>query len=344
MNFKDYIKDRTITITLLLFAVIQIQIILLIYPIHLLLRLYFFIVPLAGYFLGIYFEYRKKKSFYEETLGKLNNLDEKYLIAEMLKVPAFIEECILQTILHETDKAMIEKINQYKYVQEEYKDYIELWIHEVKLPIATSKMIIENNPNSITLSIDEELSEIENYIEQALYYARSEIANNDYYIKKCNLKDIVNEVIKKNKKNLITKKIKIETNNIEKIIYTDQKWTQFILNQIIQNSIKYKKETDSVIICKAEEKKENVILKIIDNGIGIKEAELPKVFDKGFTGTNGRIEKKSTGIGLFLCKKLCTKLGMGIEINSIENKETEVKIIFPKNSFTEINIEKGINM
>ena len=262
----------------------------------------------------------------------------------MLEVPAFIEECILQTILHETDKAMIEKINQYKYVQEEYKDYIELWIHEVKLPIATSKMIIENNPNSITLSIDEELSEIENYIEQALYYARSEIANNDYYIKKCNLKDIVNEVIKKNKKNLITKKIKIETNNIEKIIYTDQKWTQFILNQIIQNSIKYKKETDSVIICKAEEKKENVILKIIDNGIGIKEAELPKVFDKGFTGTNGRIEKKSTGIGLFLCKKLCTKLGMGIEINSIENKETEVKIIFPKNSFTEINIEKGINM
>ena len=95
-----------------------------------------------------------------------------------------------------------------------------------------------------SLSIDEELSEIENYIEQALYYARSEIANNDYYIKKCNLKDIVNEVIKKNKKNLITKKIKIETNNIEKIIYTDQKWTQFILNQIIQNSIKYKKETD----------------------------------------------------------------------------------------------------
>ena len=149
---------------------------------------------------------------------------------------------------------------------------------------------------------------------------------------------------KKNKKNLITKKIKIETNNIEKIIYTDQKWTQFILNQIIQNSIKYKKETDSVIICKAEEKKENVILKIIDNGIGIKEAELPKVFDKGFTGTNGRIEKKSTGIGLFLCKKLCTKLGMGIEINSIENEETEVKIIFPKNSFTEIDIEKGINM
>lgn len=336
MQFKDYVKDRITTIALLLFAIIQIQVILLIYPITILIRLYFFIIPLIGYFLGIYFEYRKKKNFYDETLGKLNNLDEKYLIAEMIEAPSSIEEKILESILHETDKSMIEKINQYKYVQEEYKDYIELWIHEIKLPIATSKMIIENNPSPITLSIDEELNEIENYIEQALYYARSEIANNDYYIRKCNLKDIVNEVIKKNKKSLIAKKIRIETNNIEKIIYTDLKWSQFILNQIIQNSIKYKKELDSAIICEAEEKKENVILKIIDNGIGIKTSELPKVFDKGFTGTNGRIEKKSTGIGLFLCKKLCNKLGMGIEINSTENEGTEVKIIFPKNSFIEM--------
>jgi len=140
-----------------------------------------------------------------------------------------------------------------------------------------------------------------------------------------------------NKKNLITKKIKIETNNIEKIIYTDQKWTQFILNQIIQNSIKYKKETDSVIICKAEEKKENVILKIIDNGIGIKEAELPKVFDKGFTGTNGRlIGKKSTGIGLYLCKNLCNKLGIAIELNSVENEGTQIQLVFPKSSYIDI--------
>lgn len=197
-------------------------------------------------------------------------------------------------------------------------------------------MIIENNSNEITKSIEEEINEIENYIEQALYYARSEIANKDYYIKKCNLKDIVNEAIKKNKKTLINKKIKIETINIEKIIYTDSKWTQFILNQIIQNSIKYKKETSSEIICEAEEKKEKVILKIKDNGIGIKESEISRVFNKGFTGTNGRMEKKSTGIGLYLCKKLCNNLGMGIEIDSKENEWTEIKIIFPKNSFTQI--------
>ncbi len=207
------------------------------------------------------------------------------------------------------------------------------------MPIATTKMIIENNQNEITRSIEEEINEIENYIEQALYYARSEIANKDYYIKKCNLKDIVNEAIKKNKKTLINKKIKIETINIEKIIYTDSKWTQFILNQIILNSIKYKKELNPEIICEAEEKKEKVILKIKDNGIGIKETEISRVFDKGFTGTNGRIEKKSTGIGLYLCKKLCNNLGMGIEINSKENEWTELKLIFPKNSFTQDIVE-----
>lgn len=197
-------------------------------------------------------------------------------------------------------------------------------------------MIIENNPNETTRSIEEEVNEIENYIEQALYYARSAIANKDYYIKKCNLKEIVNEVIKKNKKTLINKKIKIETKNTEQTIYTDTKWTQFILNQIIQNSIKYSKETNQEIICEAEEKKEKTILKIRDNGIGIKKSELPRVFNKGFTGTNGRIEKKSTGIGLYLCKKLCTNLGMGIEINSKENEWTEIKIIFPKNSFIQM--------
>ena len=202
------------------------------------------------------------------------------------------------------------------------------------MPIATTKMIIENNQNEITRSIEEEINEIENYIEQALYYARSEIANKDYYIKKCNLKDIVNEAIKKNKKTLINKKIKIETINIEKIIYTDSKWTQFILNRI-----KYKKELNPEIICEAEEKKEKVILKIKDNGIGIKETEISRVFDKGFTGTNGRIEKKSTGIGLYLCKKLCNNLGMGIEINSKENEWTELKLIFPKNSFTQDIVE-----
>ena len=226
---------------------------------------------------------------------------------------------------------MLENVNKYKYMTEDYKEYIELWIHEIKIPISASKMVIENNKNAITKSIDEELDKVENYIEQALFYARSNTVEKDYYIRKVVLKEIVNESIKKNKSSLIQEKISIDIHDLE------NKWIVFILNQIIQNSIKYRKKENSVMEIYANQGKENVILYIKDNGIGIKQGEITRVFEKGFTGTNGRLSnKKSTGIGLYLCKKLCNKLGIGIELNSVQNEGTEVKLVFPKDSYIEL--------
>ena len=221
---------------------------------------------------------------------------------------------------------------------EDYKEYIEMWIHEIKIPIATSHMIVENNKTQVTKSIDEELEKIENYIEQVLYYARSSTVEKDYYISKCNLKEIVNEVILKNKTALIGEKISINTHDLELKVNTDSKWVVFILNQILQNSIKYRKISEQFKIeIYSKEGKENVILYIKDNGIGIKKGEITKVFEKGFTGTNGRmLNKKSTGIGLYLCKKLCDKLGMGIELDSDENKGTEVRLVFPRSSHVDM--------
>ena len=199
-------------------------------------------------------------------------------------------------------------------------------------------MLIENNKTEVTKSIDEELDKVENYVEQALFYARSNTVQKDYYIKSTKLKDMVNDAIKKNKNILIGEKISINLHDLDLTVNTDNKWVIFILNQIIQNSSKYmKKEENSQIEIYSKQGKENIILYIKDNGIGIKEEEVPKVFEKGFTGTNGRLQgKKSTGIGLYLCKKLCDKLGISIELNSKENKGTEVKLIFPKSSFTQI--------
>lgn len=137
---------------------------------------------------------------------------------------------------------MLENVNSYKQLQEDYKEYIELWIHEIKIPIATSKLIIENNKNEITKSIDEELDEIENYTEQALFYARSNTVNKDYVVTKSNLKEIVNGAILKSKRALLSNKISIELNDLEKEVFTDSKWATFIINQIIQNSIKYSKK------------------------------------------------------------------------------------------------------
>lgn len=150
------------------------------------------------------------------------------------------------------------------------------------------------------------------------------------------MKEIVNESIKRNKRTLINRKIGIRIEEIDQTIYTDPKWCNFILNQIVQNSIKYGKETGAEICFTAKEKKNGVTLSIQDNGIGMKQAETARVFDKGFTGSNGRIGKKSTGIGLYLCKKLCDKLGLGIEFSSEENIGTEVRLVFPKNSYSNL--------
>lgn len=336
MKFTRYMQDRWKTIILLLFGVVTIEIFLLLYHVSIFLHIYILFAVFAAFLLGSFLEYQSKKSFYEDILGKLSQLEEKYLIVEMLNPADTMEEQLLDGILQETNKAMLEKVNEYKYIQEEYKDYIELWIHEIKLPIATTKMIIENNKNDVTMSIDEEINEIEGYTEQALFYARSNHANKDYCVTECKVKDIVNESVKRNKQTLINKKIGIQILNADQTIYTDPKWVSFILNQIIQNSIKYRKETGAEICFTAEEKKDSVVLSIRDNGIGIRPGEVARVFDKGFTGSNGRIGKKSTGIGLYLCKKLCDKLGLGIELRAEENVGTEVRLVFPRNSYSDL--------
>ena len=334
MRFKEYLKEKIIYISLLAFAVITIEILLIPYNILVYIKIYIAIVIIAAFLIGFLVEYYSKKNYYDTVKSRIKELQEEYLIMEVLPKADFTEANILEDVIRDIGKSMLENVNKYKYLQEDYKDFIELWIHEIKIPIATSKMIVENNKNEITENINEELDKIDNYTEQALFYARSNTVEKDYIVRKIQLKEIVNTSILKNKAQLIQNKISIDTKNLDEIVYTDSKWCIFIINQIIQNSIKYSKNEDRQIEIYSKEKKENIILHIKDNGIGIKESEITRVFEKGFTGENGRITgKKSTGIGLYLCKKLCDKLGIGIEVGSEKNIGTEVKLIFPKNSF-----------
>lgn len=209
---------------------------------------------------------------------------------------------------------------------------------KLKSQLQAGKMVIENNKNEVTKSIGEELEKIENYIEQALFYARSNTVEKDYYIKKIGLQEIVKDSIKKNKNLLIPGKTILNLHDLNYEVNTDSKWMSFILNQILQNSVKYKKQNHNLELeISAKQGKQNIILTLKDNGIGIKKGEITRVFEKGFTGTNGRkIGKKSTGIGLYLCKKLCDKLGLGLELNSIEGEGTEVRIVFPMGNFMEM--------
>jgi len=330
MSLKDYIKDQIISIVVAVVIILLSWVILWIFNLHLFLIAYLLVLFGFGYIFLFSYNYLRKRNYYNNMIKLLDRLDQKYLITELLNKPHFLEGKIMVDSLYEIDKAMKEHINEIRYQHSELKEYIEMWCHEVKTLLATCLMIVENNPNSINQSIQEELIKIENYLQQVLFYARSENVEKDYLIKEVNLNDVVNTVIKQNKKDLISKRIKIELNNLNIQVYSDKKWLEFILNQIINNAIKYISQ-DPVIIISAKKYQDHDELMISDNGIGILKDEIDRVFDKGFTGTNGRSNKKSTGIGLYLCKKLCLRLNHEIKISS--NEKTTVTIIFPHSSF-----------
>lgn len=304
---------------------------------YIFLFIVFFIwfTPLIGYML---IESLKLKKYFNKVEHLLEELDKKYLFPEVLEKPNLIEGEFLNEIMAIVGRDMYENIKYYKDEQLEYREYIESWVHEIKTPIASIKMISENHQNEYISKINSQVDKIENFIEQALYYARSNDVEKDYIVKKMKLYDSVVKIIKRNSKDFISKKIKLEIEDFSDTeVYSDTKWIEFIINQILQNAIKYSKHNESKIIIKTEKHSDSIILSITDNGIGISKKDISRVFEKGFTGENGRLLGSSTGIGLYLCKKLSLKLGIGLELTSEKNIGTTVKLIFPVNSFVIFN-------
>ena len=224
---------------------------------------------------------------------------------------------------------MQEHIKYFKNIQSEYQEYIETCVHEIKTPIASLMLMIDNNEDTVPISMKNEVKKVEDYIDQVLYYCRSSDVSKDYIVKSFELEKVVRKVIRKNDSDFINKKIQLDIKNINNRIYSDPKWVEFILNQVINNAIKYSEKEIGKITIDSNVNKNNIILSIKDNGVGINQRDINRVFEKGFTGENGRKFGKSTGIGLYLCRKLCDKLGLGLKLISKENEGTEVRIIFP---------------
>ena len=149
MKFKDFIEEKIIQIILLIFALATIEIFLIMYKFAIFIKIYIPIIIFIMYFTGLLIEYLQKNEYYSNINNILDELEDKYLITEIINEPYFIEGKILEDILIQVNKSMIENVNKYKYLQEDYKEYIELWIHEIKIPLATSKMIIENNKSKV---------------------------------------------------------------------------------------------------------------------------------------------------------------------------------------------------
>lgn len=329
MKLWEYVKDRSISLVIAVMTYILLIAMLAAFKVHGSLILATSILLIGSYGLRYSYEFYKKKKFYDTVLFHLESLDKKFLITELIKEPDFYDGKILTQVLYEANKSMIENINQLKYNIADFKEYVELWVHEVKIPLASLRLIVHNQKEELDYKVLEQVDKLENYLDQILYYVRSENSEKDYLIKSTSLNKVVNKVALKNKDSFLYQAISLEVEDLDYEVLTDAKWLEFILNQIVNNSLKYAKQDDNSLI-KISGYQENgkVYLKVYDNGIGIPVRDVHRVFEKSFTGENGRKGSSSTGMGLYLCKNLCQKLGHKIEISSKEGEYTAVLIIF----------------
>lgn len=289
--------------------------------------LYF--VTICCYLVIQYYKFQKKNKY----LGQLNEEVSIYPCV----LPESENEIELQ--YQQLIKQLYEKI---KIVLEEKEEmyqnnleYFTLWLHQIKTPISAMKLLLEEQETVKTNILEIELFEIERYVELVLQFMKLKSIETDLIIEVCDLEKLINQIVKKYAILCITQNIQIQIKNCKKEITTDNKWFTFILEQIFSNAVKYtameaKKKQELIIVLETKETKKEIIITVKDNGIGIKQEDLTRVFEKGYTGLNGRIDKKASGIGLYLANKVCSSLNHRIVIESEVGIGTNVYLYVTK--------------
>ncbi len=334
MKYGTYLKEHAVWAGIFLWLLFSLETFLLTLSGGLWLMLYTAGSLAGAFFVGTYVEYRLRKAYLSALQELTDGLDKKYLVPEMMQEGKRQEEKLLYGIFGSVGKSMYENVAQYKRASREYKEYIEIWIHEVKVPIAAARMILVNRSEADS-GLSEEIERVEGYVEQALYYARSNDVEKDYLIKQVKLEKVVEEAVLQKKRELLSQKVSLNMHDLDKMVYSDGKWLSFMIGQALDNSVKYAKEEGLVLELYGEEAKDSTLLYVKDNGIGMKPEEAPRVFDKGFTGTNGRRYRRATGLGLYLCKKLCGRLGHDLLFSTREGEGSVVTFVFPKSRYVD---------
>ena len=261
-----------------------------------------------------------RKSYIDLKYLESNILNSMEDLPKSLDIRVEYYQKIIERLHNEVEKLKIEDNKK----MEGLVDYYSMWIHQIKTPIAAINFLLDNEEIDVK-AFRQELFKIERYVEMVLTYIRLGSETSDYVITSINLDEVVRENIKKYATLFINKKIKLNYVSHETYVISDKKWLGFAFEQLLSNAIKYTKSGGEISINISESK-----LIIEDNGIGIYEEDLPRIFEQSFTGLNGRYEKKSSGLGLYLCKKTLDKLQHKIEITSEVNKGTKVIVSFPK--------------
>lgn len=295
----------------------------------------------AVVFVSGYLHYARRVRRLEECGKRLKN--EEVVLPE--GKDAYEE--LYQEMIEDLDLQRREEAASYARNQSEMREYYAMWVHQIKTPIAAMRLLQQVQRNrleegdvitsgaeetdslQVQAELEKELFDIEQYVNMALQYQRVNTPGNDYVLEKLRLDDIVREVIHKYAGLMVRAHIPLQYEGTDVMVTTDAKWVAFALEQILSNAIKYSRVEQQIVIETVPE--ENVdYLKIADHGIGIRAEDLSRVFEKGYTGYNGHADKKSTGIGLYLCRLVLTKLGHTIRMESVQGEGTTVWIGFQK--------------
>lgn len=323
MTFLKYLRDHIYSILIVLVGMTFVELVLFLDPrvhFHMGTLIYTWILAVIFLIVNLSLSYLHKKNWYEQLSNYQDDLS-KELFGARNNEQQFIQDKINNISLQYRNE-----LTELYQNQKDQREYTESWVHDIKVPLAALKLSQDNNLDRDLIA--EELDQIDYLVDQALYFARLNNFSNDYLIQEQDLNDIVKACIRTNKRLFISKRIGIHFDITDKKVLTDEKWLSFIINQILSNSLKYTESGGKIEIFTTTHDN-NIELHLQDNGIGIKNQDISRVFNKGFTGTNGRKSgSKSTGIGLYLVKKMIDKLGHTIQIKSQENQGTETIITF----------------
>ena len=356
MKIGIYFKDKFCALTAVLLLCIFVSAVLWCFKVDIHAIVITVVLILFTFGFDLIMELRSKKRFFDALYDNAHNIDKAYLVLETITEPSSSESKFIYELLLHINTSMAEEVKNIKKESSEFRDYIELWIHEVKLPLSAMNLKLTNlirkeldkgdEESAVRISDYRKLMSLihvtQGYLEQIMYYSRLEVSSKDYHLTAVSVNSIIKEVAVKNRENITDKDV---TLNVEPIssdvnVITDDKWMIFILGQLISNSLKYKRDPDSVIDLKAIRPSDNTVeIKVRDNGIGIPASDLDKVFEKSFTGENGRLYSESTGMGLYIVKTLCERLGHDVCIDSVQGQWTEVTISIGINDYLETAVK-----
>ena len=242
MRLTDYTIDRLFSVVMFLAAVVFSMGLLWLMGLRYEFIIYIEIIFGFSFLAAFVWDYTRKKKYYCGFMALFDGLDDKTLLAELAEKPGFLDGKLLYQILRLSNKYMNDKLAEAGAANQEYREYIEMWVHEIKTPITSAHLIIENDKNISTIRIDDELNKIDHFVEQALFYARSTTLEKDFKIEKTTLKILVQEALKSYSKQIIEAHGRPVFENLDIPVFADRKWCVFIIGQIIANSVKYAKK------------------------------------------------------------------------------------------------------